>query len=186
MEIKTKSTFQEKIDTAIILRKLSGVLRKDNRKRRIIWSIFLLAGVLYLHLAVGSNNKILLFLSVILILLSLVNIIYANSINNKNIKKNIKRYYKIISKQYNYDFREPTDVTVKIDGDYLETESLGVVTKYKLKEYIRYFTELNFYIFEFNNGKYLFMNKECFPNEESLKNFENALLNNEEHSTSAH
>ena len=64
------------------------------------------------------------------------------------------------------------------DVKYPEDTSLGVITKYSLKEYIRYFAESYFYVFEFNNGKYLFMNKNDFPDTESLKNFENTILNN--------
>jgi len=64
------------------------------------------------------------------------------------------------------------------DVKYPEDTSLGVITKYSLKEYIRYFAESYFYVFEFNNGKYLFMNKNDFPDMESLRNFENAILNN--------
>ena len=64
------------------------------------------------------------------------------------------------------------------DVKYPEVASLGVITKYSLKEYIRYFAESYFYVFEFNNGKYLFMNKTDFSDTESLKNFENAILNN--------
>ena len=178
MEIKVKSTFQEKTDAAIIARKLSGVLSKDNKKRRIIHMAFLLIGVLYLYIALRTNNNSLIFISSIMIVFCFVNIIFANKINIKNMKRNVKRYYKIASKQYNYDFTQPTDVTIKIDDDYLEVESHGVIQKYLLKEYIRYFVEMEFYIFEFKNGKYLFMNKEDFPNTESLKNFENAILNN--------
>jgi len=37
MEIKTKSTFQEKMDAAIIMRKLSGMLSKDNKRYSIIF-----------------------------------------------------------------------------------------------------------------------------------------------------
>lgn len=178
MEIKTKSTLQEKMDVAIIIRKLSGMLSKDDKKRRIIYAVFFLIGLFYLYLSLRISAKDSVILSSILISFGLVNVIFANKINTKNIRRNVKKYYRTISKQYNYDFTQPAEVTLKIDGDYLEVASLGVITKYSLKEYIRYFAESYFYVFEFNNGKYLFMNKNDFPDTESLRNFENSILNN--------
>ena len=178
MEIKTKSTFQEKMDAAIIMRKLSGMLSKDNKRYRIIYTVCFLIGLFDLYVSLRINGKSSVVLSSILIVFSSLNVIFANKINIKNIRRNVKRYYKTVSKQYNYDFTESTEVTIKIDGDYLEVATCGVITKYSLKEYVRYFAESYFYVFEFNNGKYLFMNKNDFPDMESLRNFENAILNN--------
>ncbi len=160
MEILSKNTLQDTIEAEIILRRLSGILERHNRRGRILYCGFLVLGVI---LFVWDLRLKLLFStvpSVALVIASLVNIIFADRINRYYYKRSIKRNYKIVSKKYNYDFCEPTTVKIIIENDFVEVETLDQITKFYIKDYVRYFKEGRFYIFEFTNGKYIFIDIE--------------------------
>ena len=170
MELNLQNTLQNSIDTAIILRKLSGISKKNNNARRKMYIIFLLlSSILFI---LGFHSKVLFtaILSAVLILFSIINIIFANKINIYYYKRNVLKNYKIIGKQYNHNFLEPTNVKIKIENGYVEIESLDKITKYPLQDYVKYFKEERFHVFEFKNGKYIFINQEDLS-DEKLKEF---------------
>lgn len=157
MELKCKNTIQDVIDSTIIVRRLSGIEKKNTLQRRIIYIIFFLTSSYLLFLAIKPKLLCTSVMSAILIVISCINIIFAKRINNKNLEKNILKNYKTISKNYNHDFLEPTDLNIRIENGFVETESLGCITKYPVEDYIRNFKEDRFSIFEFKNGKYIFI-----------------------------
>ena len=165
MELKCKKTIQDTIDSTIIVRRLSGIEKKNTKQRQIIYTVFLLISIYLLFLGIKAKLLSTSIMSAILIIISCINIIFAKKINNRNCKKNILKNYKTISKNYNHDFLESTDLNIKIENGFIETETLGSITKYSTEDYIKSFTEDRFYVFEFTNGKYIFINKEDLPQE---------------------
>ena len=158
MELKLKNTIQDTIDSAIIVRRLSGIEKKTTLRRRIIYVIYLIISSGLLFMTIKSKLLGTSIFTCVLLLISCANIIFPKKINNRLYKKNVLKNYKIISKNYNHDFLEPTDFNLKIENGFVETETLGSITRYALKDYIRYFCEDRFCIFEFKNGKYIFIN----------------------------
>ncbi len=176
MELKCKTTIQDVIDATIIVRRLSGIEEKNIKQRRIIYFIFLLISICLLFMAIKAKFYTTLIMSAILIVISFINIIFAKKINNKNFKKNVLKNYETISKNYNHDFLEPTDLNIKIENGFVETESLGSITKYPIEDFIRNFKEDRFSIFEFKNGKFLFINLKEIT-EDQLEEFYKELIN---------
>ena len=176
MELKCKTTIQDVIDATIIVRRLSGIEEKNINQRRIIYLIFLLISICLLFMATKAKVYTTLIMSAILIVISFINIIFAKKINNKNFKKNVLKNYETISKNYNHDFLEPTDLNIKIENGFVETESLGSITKYPIEDFIRNFKEDRFSIFEFKNGKFLFINLKEIT-EDQLEEFCKELIN---------
>ena len=158
MELKLKNTIQDTIDSAIIVRRLSGIEKKTTLRRRIIYVIYLIISSGLLFMTIKSKLLGTSIFTCVLLLTSCANIIFAKKINNRLYKKNVLKNYRIISKNYNHDFLEPTDFNLKIENGFVETETLGSITRYSLEDYIRYFCEDRFCIFEFKNGKYIFIN----------------------------
>ena len=158
MELKLKNTIQDTIDSAIIVRRLSGIEKKTTLRRRIIYVIYLIISSGLLFMTIKSKLLGTSIFTCVLLLTSCANIIFAKKINNHLYKKNVLKNYRIISKNYNHDFLEPTDFNLKIENGFVETETLGSITRYSLEDYIRYFWEDRFCIFEFKNGKYIFIN----------------------------
>lgn len=175
MELKSKSTFQDKVEIAVIIRKMSGVLNKDNKRRRIICGVFSAIGLLYLFSSIKFKNVFLFICSILIIIYGMLNIIFAEKINIRNIKRNVTRYYKIACKKYNYDFAQEMESTVRINDESVEVGTVDSITKYFLNDYVRSFTEGNYHFYEFKNGKYIIMSKDDFKNEETLKAFEAAI-----------
>ena len=160
MELKFKTTIQDSIDSEIIRRRLSGIEKRSNLRRRIPYIILLILSSCIFFLSIKAKMHATSTTAGIISLISVINIIFAKQINNYYLKKNAIRNIKIINKQYNYNFLEPIDCNIKIENEFVETEILGTITKYPINEYLRSFTEDRFIFFEFTIGRYIYITKE--------------------------
>jgi len=104
--------------------------------------------------------------------------VFANIFLKKSYKsrliKNLKKYNATVRQKYNIG--DTYETTTEIKDGYIESSSLGTITKYSLKDYVSKSENENFYIFEFTNGRYIFLKKENFPTKEKydelVKEFE--------------
>ncbi|WP_191014204.1 hypothetical protein [Treponema zioleckii] len=159
MELNFKLTLQDSIDSAVIMRKLSNISKQNDRRRRIVYIFFLVVFLAFSIFAFRTRVIIGMIIPVIMVFVSCVNIIFADKLNVRSYKKAVLRNYKIISKQYNHNFLEPTNIKIKTENGFVEIESFEKIVKYPIQDYIKYFKEDRLHVFEFKNGKYIFINE---------------------------
>ena len=172
MEIKENISEQDSIDIQLELYNLVGMTSKKVRKARILWFVCLVLGILMIVYGFKfyKLNKsdyfayFLLLLGIVYCFRSIFGIIFAKQNFKSRIIKNLKKYNAVARQKYNINDTYESRTEIK-DG-YIETSSLDTVTKFSLKDYVSKSENEKFYIFEFTNGRYIFLKKETFPNKE--------------------
>ena len=175
MQIREEISEQDSIDIGLESYNLTGMIKKKLFKARIMWFVVLALGIIMIIFGTSflkTNNSDFAFLDIFLLFLGIVYCIralFAIIFLKRNYKsrmiKNMKKYYTTIRQKYNLD--ETYEVITEIKDGYIESSSLGTITKYSLKDYISKSENERFYIFEFTNGRYLFFKKECFKTQEA-------------------
>ena len=168
IEIKESKSFDDTVEIAILLRKFSGLSARDARRRRGIYAVYFVLMLGFLYFSIRIKGLFGICLSGALAVFSLLNIIFAEKINNKNIRRNMERNFKVINKKYNRDFTEPQTSLTKIHDGIIEMESQDKVTKCFAKDYIKNWEEGRFYVLEFKNGSYIFFKKETFKTKDDF------------------
>ena len=87
MELKLKNTIQDTIDSAIIVKTLSGIEKKATLRRRIIYVIYLIICSGLLFMTIKSKLLGTSIFTCVLLLISCANIIFPKKINNRLYKK---------------------------------------------------------------------------------------------------
>lgn len=168
IEIREEESFDMIMESSILLRKLSGLLSRDNKRRRIIYIVYFIFSLLLLNLAIKGNVFSTACLSGILAVISLLNIVFAEKINIRNIKRNIRRNYKTVNQKYDYDFTEPKTILTKVNEGVIEIEKQNSTVRYYAKDYIGIIDSEKFYILEFKNANYIFFSKDTFENADAF------------------
>lgn len=175
MQIREEISEQDSIDIGLESYNLTGMIKKKLFKARIMWFVVLALGIIMIIFGTSflkTNNSDFAFLDIFLLFLGIVYCIralFAIIFLKRNYKsrmiKNMKKYYATIRQKYNLD--ETYEVITEIKDGYIESSSLGTITKYSLKDYISKSENERFYIFEFTNGRYFFFKKKCFKTQEA-------------------
>lgn len=184
MLIKEELTEQDNIEIGLEMYNLVGMPEKKLYKARILWLVVLVLGIIWILLGCQfyklnkSDDFALALFFLLLGSVYFIRAVFANIFLKKSYKsrliKNLKKYNATVRQKYNLG--DTYETTTEIKDGYIETSSLGTITKYSLKDYVSKSENENFYIFEFTNGRYIFFKKETFPTkeqyEELVKEFE--------------
>jgi predicted membrane protein len=175
MQIKEEISEQDRIDIALELNNLTGMIKKKLFKARIMWFVILALGIIMVLFGLNflkKNNSALFYFELFFLILGIVYCIralFAIIFLKRNYKshmiKNLKKYDATVRQKYNLN--DTYEITTEIKDGYIETSSLGTTTKYSLKDYISKSENERFYIFEFSNGRYFFFKKEAFKTQEA-------------------
>lgn len=170
MIIKEELSEQDNIDISLELYELVGMTKKKLKKARAVWILNLVLGITMLVLGYSfykNDQSDHLFFAIFFLLLgtfyffrSVFAIIFLKKSYKARLIKSLKKYNATTRQRYNIN--DTYEVTTEIKDGYIETSSLGIITKYSLNDYVKKLENEKFYIFEFTNGRYIFFKKETF------------------------
>ncbi len=160
MEIRETFTFDDKVDEAIALRKISGLLARDNLRRRIFYGIFTAGFLVFTVLFAKDGYVASAVVNGAFVLFGLYNIVFAQRVNVFNIRRNSKRNMRALTKKYGPDIEKPRESVIRISDGFAEVEVDGSVTRWPAKDFVRDFDEGKFHVFEFTCGRYIFVRRE--------------------------
>lgn len=173
MVLKETTSKQDRIDIALEMYNLIGITKKTLRKTKIDWFVVLIIGIGALVMGYCMRNTrkndnfryfIYLF-GIFYIIRSMIGLIFLEREYKARVAKKLKKYDAEVIKRYNIS--ENIETIIEVTDSYIETVSLGTISRYNLQDYITNSESKKFYIIEFSNGGYIFLKKETFKNKEN-------------------
>jgi hypothetical protein len=175
MVLKETTSKQDRIDIALEMYNLIGITKKTLRKTKIGWSVVLIIGIGALAMGYCMRNtgksgnfryfSYLYVFGILYIIRSMVGLIFLEREYKSRATKKLKKYDAEVLRRYNIS--ENIETTIEVTDSYVETVSLGTISRYNLQDYITNSESKKFYILEFSNGRYIFLKKETFKNKEN-------------------
>lgn len=166
IEININESLKDLEEQAVLSRKYLGLLKHDNKKRRIIYSLYLVFALFLLYWSFSIHYYNTVIVSGLVVIFGIYNIIYSQKINEKNIRRNFRRNFQLMSSKFSID--KGLNFTVKIYHDYLESISNNSTIKMEFKDYLNKYDEPDYYVIEFTQGRIIFLKKSAFENEEEF------------------
>lgn len=183
MIIKEEISEQDSIDIGIELYNLVGMPEKKLRKSRNVWFLNLFLGILMILVGLNSFKRnetnhlfftsFFLLLGTVYVIWSLYSIIFLKRNYKSRLIKSLKKYNETVRQKYHIS--DTYEVITEIKDGYIETSSLGTITKYSLTDFVAKIENENFYIFEFTNGRYIIFKKSNFENIEKYDELVNEI-----------
>ena len=160
MLLKETTSKQDRIDIALEMYNLIGITKKTLRKTKIGWFVVLIIGIGtlvmgYFMRTTGKNDNI----------RSMIGLIFLEREYKARVAKKLKKYDAEVLKRYNIS--ENIETIIEVTDSYIETVSLGTISRYNLQDYITNSESEKFYILEFSNGRYIFLKKEILGKKEN-------------------
>ena len=173
MVLKETTSKQDRIDIALEMYNLIGITKKTLRKTKIGWFVVLIIGIGALVMGycmrnTGKNDNFRYFIylfGIFYIIRSMIGLIFLEREYKARVAKKLKKYDAEVLKRYNIS--ENIETIIEVTDSYIETVSLGTISRYNLQDYITNSESKKFYIIEFSNGRYIFLKKETFKNKEN-------------------
>ncbi len=184
MVLKEITSEQDRINIALEMYKFTGIKEKTIRKTKKVWLFVYLIGIVTILLGLGiryldkgdSFQYFLYIFGIIYILRPTFGLLFLEKEYNSRVAKKIRKYEKDILKKYNLS--ENIEGSIEITDSYIETSSLGTISKYNLQDYVANHESEQFYILEFSNGRYIFIKKSLFNNTEQYEKVVREIENN--------
>ena len=166
MLLKETTSKQDRIDIALEMYNLIGITKKTLRKTKIGWFVVLIIGIGtlvmgYFMRTTGKNGNFRYFIylfGIFYIIRSMIGLIFLEREYKARVAKKLKKYDAEVLKRYNIS--ENIETIIEVTDSYIETVSLGTISRYNLQDYITNSESEKFYILEFSNGRYIFLKKE--------------------------
>lgn len=95
----------------------------------------------------------------------MIGLIFLEREYKARVAKKLKKYDAEVLKRYNIS--ENIETIIEVTDSYIETVSLGTISRYNLQDYITNSESEKFYILEFSNGRYIFLKKEILGKKEN-------------------
>ena len=173
MLLKETTSKQDRIDIALEMYNLIGITKKTLRKTKIGWFVVLIIGIGtlvmgYFMRTTGKNGNFRYFIylfGIFYIIRSMIGLIFLEREYKARVAKKLKKYDAEVLKRYNIS--ENIETIIEVTDSYIETVSLGTISRYNLQDYITNSESEKFYILEFSNGRYIFLKKEIFGKKEN-------------------
>lgn len=184
MVLKEITSEQDRINIALEMYKFTGITEKTLRKTKIGWLfvysigiVAILVGLWIRYLDKGDLFQYFLYIfGIIYILRPTLGLLFLEKEYNTRIAKKIRKYDKDILKKFNLS--ENIEGSIEITDSYIETSSLGTISKYNLQDYVANHESEQFYILEFSNGRYIFIKKDSFKDTEQYEKLVSEIENN--------
>ena len=173
MLLKETTSKQDRIDIALEMYNLIGITKKTLRKTKIGWFVVLIIGIGtlvmgYFMRTTGKNGNFRYFIylfGIFYIIRSMIGLIFLEREYKARVAKKLKKYDAEVLKRYNIS--ENIETIIEVTDSYIETVSLGTISRYNLQDYITNSESEKFYILEFSNGRYIFLKKEILGKKEN-------------------
>ena len=173
MVLKETTSKQDRIDIALEMYNLIGITKKTLRKTKIGWFVVLIIGIGtlvmgYFMRTTGKNGNFRYFIylfGIFYIIRSMIGLIFLEREYKARVAKKLKKYDAEVLKRYNIS--ENIETIIEVTDSYIETVSLGTISRYNLQDYITNSESEKFYILEFSNGRYIFLKKEILGKKEN-------------------
>ena len=173
MVLKETTSKQDRIDIALEMYNLIGITKKTLRKTKIGWFVVLIIGIGtlvmgYFMRTTGKNGNFRYFIylfGIFYIIRSMIGLIFLEREYKARVAKKLKKYDAEVLKRYNIS--ENIETIIEVTDSYIETVSLGTISRYNLQDYITNSESKKFYIIEFSNGRYIFLKKEILGKKEN-------------------
>lgn len=173
MLLKETTSKQDRIDIALEMYNLIGITKKTLRKTKIGWFVVLIIGIGtlvmgYFMRTTGKNGNFRYFIylfGIFYIIRSMIGLIFLEREYKARVAKKLKKYDAEVLKRYNIS--ENIETIIEVTDSYIETVSLGTISRYNLQDYITNSESERFYILEFSNGRYIFLKKEILGKKEN-------------------
>ena len=173
MLLKETTSKQDRIDIALEMYNLIGITKKTLRKTKIGWFVVLIIGIGtlvmgYFMRTTGKNGNFRYFIylfGIFYIIRSMIGLIFLEREYKARVAKKLKKYDAEVLKRYNISGNIET--IIEVTDSYIETVSLGTISRYNLQDYITNSESEKFYILEFSNGRYIFLKKEILGKKEN-------------------
>ena len=173
MVLKETTSKQDRIDIALEMYNLIGITKKTLRKTKIGWFVVLIIGIGALVMGycmrnTGKNDNFRYFIylfGIFYIIRSMIGLIFLEREYKARVAKKLKKYDAEVLKRYNIS--ENIETIIEVTDSYIETVSLGTISRYNLQDYITNSESEKFYILEFSNGRYIFLKKEILGKKEN-------------------
>ncbi|UTD04993.1 prevent-host-death family protein [Treponema denticola] len=173
MLLKETTSKQDRIDIALEMYNLIGITKKTLRKTKIGWFVVIIIGIGtlvmgYFMRTTGKNDNFRYFIylfGIFYIIRSMIGLIFLEREYKARVAKKLKKYDAEVLKRYNIS--ENIETIIEVTDSYIETVSLGTISRYNLQDYITNSESEKFYILEFSNGRYIFLKKEILGKKEN-------------------
>ena len=140
MVLKEITSEQDRINIALEMYKFTGIKEKTLRKTKIGWLfvysigiVAILVGLWIRYLDKGDLFQYFLYIfGIIYILRPTLGLLFLEKEYNTRTAKKIRKYDKDILKKY--DLSENIEGSIEITDSYIETSSLGTISKYNLQD----------------------------------------------------
>lgn len=165
-EISIIESISDLEQQAVLSRKYLGLSKQDNKRRRIMYSVFLVFALFLLTWSVLIHYYCTIVVSGLLVIFAVYNIIYSQKVNEKNIRRNFKKNFLVMKEKFSMSGE--LDFTVKIYDDYLESISNDTTVKMEFKDYLNNYDEPEYYVLEFTQGRFIFLKKSAFESSEKF------------------